>query len=61
LWGGWPLSFYLFGSLGLIWYAFWLLFVFDTPAEHPRIDPQEKAYIESLVEAKVDVSKTYFD
>ncbi|XP_014215607.1 sialin [Copidosoma floridanum] len=52
LWGGWPLSFYLFGSLGIVWYVFWLLFVFDTPAKHPRIDPQERAYIESLVETK---------
>ncbi|XP_011499545.1 PREDICTED: sialin-like isoform X2 [Ceratosolen solmsi marchali] len=54
LWGGWPLSFYLFGSLGLVWYIFWLIYVFDTPAEHPRIDPQEKLYIESLVETKND-------
>ncbi|OXU21743.1 hypothetical protein TSAR_011588 [Trichomalopsis sarcophagae] len=52
LWGGWPLSFYLFGGLGIIWYAFWLMLVYDTPAKHPRIDPQEKAYIESLVEPK---------
>ncbi|KAJ8680086.1 hypothetical protein QAD02_015873 [Eretmocerus hayati] len=52
LWHGWPLSFYLFGGLGIVWYVFWLLFVFDTPAKHPRIDPQERAYIESLVEPK---------
>lgn len=57
LWGGWPLSFYLFGSLGMIWYAFWLILVYDTPAKHPRIDPQEKAYIESLVESKDEVVK----
>ncbi|XP_014223623.1 sialin [Trichogramma pretiosum] len=54
LWGGWPLSFYLFGILGMIWYVFWLLFVYDTPAQHPRIDPQERAYIESKVEPKHD-------
>lgn len=56
LWHGWPLSFYLFGTLGCVWYVFWLLFVFDTPAKHPRIDPQERAYIESLVENNDSVS-----
>ncbi|KAF7990190.1 hypothetical protein HCN44_011482 [Aphidius gifuensis] len=54
LWGGWPLAFYLFGSLGMVWYIFWLLYVYDTPAEHPKIDPQEKLYIEALVEPKHD-------
>ncbi|XP_012274973.1 sialin isoform X2 [Orussus abietinus] len=51
-WGGWPLAFYLFGGLGIVWYIFWLLFVYDTPSEHPRIDPQERAYIEACVESK---------
>lgn len=51
-WGGWPLAFYLFGGLGIIWYAFWLIFVFDTPAQHTKIDPLERAYIEATVEKK---------
>lgn len=55
LWGGWPLAFYLFGGLGIVWYVFWLIFVYDTPAEHPKIDPQERLYIEALVEPKHDV------
>ncbi|XP_046427804.1 sialin isoform X1 [Neodiprion fabricii] len=52
LWGGWPLAFYLFGGLGVIWYIFWLIFVFDTPAQHTRIDPQERAFIEASVKLK---------
>ncbi|KAK0170800.1 hypothetical protein PV328_008598 [Microctonus aethiopoides] len=52
-WGGWPLAFYLFGTLGIIWYIFWLFFIYDTPAEHPRIDFQEKLYIEACVEPKL--------
>lgn len=52
LWGGWPLAFYLFGGLGVIWYAFWLIFIYDTPAQHVRIDPRERAYIEASVEEK---------
>ncbi|KAF7278773.1 major facilitator superfamily transporter 10 [Rhynchophorus ferrugineus] len=42
---GWPLAFYLFGVLGLIWFIFWMLFVYDNPMSHPRIDKQEQAYI----------------
>jgi len=54
-WGGWPLAFYLFGGCGLIWYVFWLMFVYDTPAQHATIDPSEKAYIEASVEKKNEV------
>lgn len=45
LWGGWPLAFYLFGVLGIIWFGFWMFFVYDSPTSHPRIDRQEQAYI----------------
>lgn len=44
--GGWPLSFYIFGSLGIFWCFFWWLYVFDTPQKHPRISPEERSYIE---------------
>ncbi|KAL3272355.1 hypothetical protein HHI36_013834 [Cryptolaemus montrouzieri] len=43
--GGWPLSFYLFGILGLVWSIFWTYFIYDTPTTHPRIDRKEQAYI----------------
>ncbi|OAD55056.1 Sialin, partial [Eufriesea mexicana] len=55
-WGGWPLAFYLFGGLGIVWYAFWLIYVFDTPAQHKKIDPLERAYIEATVEKKAEVN-----
>lgn len=43
--GGWPLCFYLFGFLGFIWFFFWMYLVYDNPQVHPRICPQEKAFI----------------
>ncbi|XP_060523249.1 sialin [Cylas formicarius] len=43
--GGWPLAFYLFGALGIVWFVFWMCLVYDTPVSHPRIDRQEQAYI----------------
>jgi ACS family sodium-dependent inorganic phosphate cotransporter-like MFS transporter 5 len=30
--GGWPLSFYIFGGLGVVWFVVWLFVVYDTPA-----------------------------
>lgn len=49
LWGGWPLCFYIFGGLGIVWFVFWLLLVADSPAAHPRICSQERAYIAECV------------
>lgn len=46
---GWPLAFYVFGALGVLWYIPWHFCVFDTPAQHPRIDPRERSYIESAL------------
>lgn len=43
--GGWPLCFYVFGGLGLVWFVFWLVLVYDSPRTHPRICEQEKAFI----------------
>ncbi|CRK92382.1 CLUMA_CG005927, isoform A [Clunio marinus] len=44
--GGWPLSFYIFGLLGIFWCFFWWWYVFDTPESHPRISQEERLYIE---------------
>ena len=43
--GGWPLAFYVFGALGVVWSVVWWFVVFDSPASHPRISLQEKEYI----------------
>lgn len=44
--GGWPLSFYIFGMIGLIWCILWIIFVYDTPESHPNISSDEKYFIE---------------
>lgn len=43
---GWRMSFVITGALGILWTFFWLK-MYRTPAEHPRITPEERAYIES--------------
>ena len=33
----WESIFYVFGGAGCCWFVLWVIFVFDTPASHPRI------------------------
>ncbi len=51
---GWPLAFYIFGILGVIWFVFWLYLVYDTPHSHPRITTAEREYIERAVKRPDD-------
>ncbi|KAK7098468.1 sialin-like [Littorina saxatilis] len=44
--GGWPAVFYVLGAYGLLWFVLWMFLVFDSPAVHPRISPEERHYIE---------------
>lgn len=47
--GGWPSIFYVFGSLGVIWFIAWMMLTASSPAEHPRISEAERNYIEQSV------------
>jgi ACS family sodium-dependent inorganic phosphate cotransporter len=38
---GWPMAFYVFGAIGLVWVGFWLPKVTDDPGADPHISPQE--------------------
>ena len=44
---GWEWSFYIFGFLGFIWYAFWQLSAADSPETHPNISTEEVAHIQA--------------
>ncbi|XP_049860302.1 sialin-like isoform X1 [Schistocerca gregaria] len=48
---GWPLSFYVFGAVGLLWSLSWFLQAADSPAQHPYIDPVERSYIEATIKS----------
>jgi MFS transporter, ACS family, hexuronate transporter len=43
---GWPSAFYVTGAFGFVWLIFWLL-AYDAPERHPRVTPEELAYIRS--------------
>ncbi|XP_023307800.2 sialin isoform X2 [Lucilia cuprina] len=47
--GGWPLAFYLFGIVGIIWFIFWMFLVYDKPSMHPRISRKERLFIERSI------------
>ncbi|KAL4707820.1 hypothetical protein ACJJTC_001766 [Scirpophaga incertulas] len=54
--GGWPLCFYLFGGLGVVWFIAWMFLVYDTPQCHPRICPHEVEYITATIGPQEDKS-----
>ena len=39
---GWKYIFYIYGSIGVLWSVLWAFFVFESPANHPRISKVEK-------------------
>lgn len=43
---GWPIAFYVTGALGFLWLFFWIP-LYRKPEEHPRVSPEELAYIQS--------------
>lgn len=46
---GWESVFYVTGGIGVIWSLFWFIFVFDSPAQHPRISDDERRYIQEAI------------
>ncbi|CAL8325586.1 unnamed protein product [Gadus morhua 'NCC'] len=46
---GWSSVFYLYGSFGMVWYLFWILVSYESPAEHPTITDEERTYIEESI------------
>jgi ACS family sodium-dependent inorganic phosphate cotransporter-like MFS transporter 5 len=45
-WVGWPVSFYVFGSMGLLWVVLWVLLGSNSPQDHKSITEEERYYIE---------------
>ncbi|XP_075694218.1 vesicular glutamate transporter 2 [Rhinoderma darwinii] len=46
---GWSSVFYVYGSFGLVWYVFWILVSYESPAKHPTITDEERTYIEESI------------
>lgn len=37
------------GTFGIMWYCFWLLVSYESPAAHPTITEEERKYIEESI------------
>ncbi|KAJ8398895.1 hypothetical protein AAFF_G00418030 [Aldrovandia affinis] len=46
---GWPSVFYIYGVFGIIWYVFWLMLAYASPAVHPTMSVEERTYIETSI------------
>ncbi|XP_053305112.1 vesicular glutamate transporter 2 [Spea bombifrons] len=46
---GWSSVFYVYGSFGIVWYFFWILVSYESPAKHPTISDEERTYIEESI------------
>lgn len=51
---GWPLVFYLYGGIGVVWSIIWFIVGSDSPAKHNTISAAEREYIESGIEGDED-------
>lgn len=52
---GWPSIFYVFGAVGTVWSIAFLIFCYEDPNSHPRIDNQERRYINHSLWGKNDI------
>ncbi|XP_072175682.1 sialin-like [Diadema setosum] len=43
--GGWPFTFYIYGSCGVLWVIAWSFLGYSSPADHPWISVEEKTYL----------------
>lgn len=43
---------------GIIWYVFWLLHAYESPAAHPTITSEERIYIETSIGEGASLANT---
>lgn len=53
----WENVFYISGTMTVVWYAFWYFLMYDTPADHPRISDEERAFIEDALNGTVHTGR----
>ncbi|XP_017767230.1 PREDICTED: putative inorganic phosphate cotransporter isoform X2 [Eufriesea mexicana] len=48
---GWPAVFYVFGSIGVLWFLLWLVTCYNNPDTHPFISEKEKSFLQERMHA----------
>jgi MFS transporter, ACS family, solute carrier family 17 (sodium-dependent inorganic phosphate cotransporter), other len=54
---GWEWAFYLFGAVGVFWYAAWHFAVTSRPADHPAVSPAELTELEAEAGPQAEARK----
>lgn len=49
---GWPIAFYLYGAIGMLWTIVWFIFGSNSPTQHKSISEAERNYIQSFVKTE---------
>lgn len=47
--GGWPSIFYVFGAVGTVWCVAFLIFIYEDPETNPKMNLDEKKYIQKAL------------
>nr|XP_042911231.1 putative inorganic phosphate cotransporter isoform X1 [Parasteatoda tepidariorum]XP_042911232.1 putative inorganic phosphate cotransporter isoform X2 [Parasteatoda tepidariorum] len=56
IFGGWPSAFYIFGSLGCVWFLLWAVLVYESPETHPFITKKELTFIQANIEKRAKIN-----
>ncbi|XP_076756868.1 putative inorganic phosphate cotransporter [Xylocopa sonorina] len=48
---GWPAVFYVFGSIGVVWFLVWCVTCYNNPDTHPFISEREKNFLQERMQA----------
>ena len=48
---GWPAVFYVFGSVGVLWFLIWLVTCYNSPDTHPFISERERNFLREKMQA----------
>lgn len=54
---GWPMVFYFFGSLSILWFFAWIFLCYNYPDVHPFISDMEKKYLRETTEENTSRQK----
>ncbi|KAK5881044.1 hypothetical protein CesoFtcFv8_021894 [Champsocephalus esox] len=58
---GWSSVFYVYGTFGIMWYCFWFMVSYESPAAHPTITEEERTYIEESIGQTAQFAVTKFN
>jgi ACS family glucarate transporter-like MFS transporter len=59
-WVGWRMTFFIYGSSGLLWVLIWMYWFRDLPTDHPKVNAAEADYIQGGLKKETSAEKVPF-